>query len=100
VCALGVLVAVIEAVYPKADGPRLAFLVSKRLGQRPLSRAGETHPLAPEQLRVGESGRGAAATADGSLADRCVNKVQGSLTAGDTHERRSRTSGFPAECPA
>jgi IS5 family transposase len=69
-----------------------------RMVQSAVPRAGEEYPLALHQLRLGESVRGSAAPAGGSLAGGYAHGGAGSLTAGKPQERRSRTSGFPGDC--
>ena len=47
------------------------------MDQSPLSGAGEEHPLAPDQLRVGKFVCVAAAPVGESLAEGCANTVPG-----------------------
>ena len=126
------LVAVIEPVSHKADGPGrpregssasaidrrgagqesdkvegpgqsltcvLGDQADLRLGQSPLSRAGEEYPLAPGQLRLGESLSDPAATGGRNIEHGCLGANRGPSDGDRTPEIGVRVGGCQPHLP-
>lgn len=66
-------------------------------GQSPVPEAGEEHPLAPDQLRLGEPVRGVVRTLGGSRVNRCVKEGMGGPVVSESRECGSWITGFQTE---
>jgi hypothetical protein len=70
------------------------------MGQSPVSGTGEEYPLAPDQLRVGESVHGAATALGKGVGEVCPQGGSGWSDRPEPRQREARPNGCVLESPA